>query len=71
MHREGGDRAPLKRAEGASLLEAEIRKAGAVMVILDPQISLTTGAAENSNDDADALFQNSPEWPLATGLASW
>ncbi|OLP60343.1 hypothetical protein BJF93_15410 [Xaviernesmea oryzae] len=56
MHRPD-NRSPLKRAPGADLLMATIRQFQAALVVLDPQISLTAGSVENSNDDADALLQ--------------
>lgn len=52
----GRDRAPLQRAKGLDLLEEVIRTHAAVLVILDPQVSLAAGAVENSNDDADAIM---------------
>ncbi len=51
------ERSPIKRAPGADVLERVIRQHGIVFVALDPQISLTSGAHENSNDDADMLLQ--------------
>ncbi len=51
------DRGPLRRAPGADMLEHAIREYSAVLVYLDPQISLTAGAAENDNDDQDAIMQ--------------
>ncbi|QWW67973.1 AAA family ATPase [Rhizobium sp. WYJ-E13] len=51
------DRSALKRAPGADVLQKVIRQHGIVFVALDPQISLTAGAHENSNDDADTLLQ--------------
>lgn len=56
MRREG-ERGALKRAPGADGLEAVIREHRAVLAVLDPQISLTSGGNENSNDDQDALLQ--------------
>ncbi|WP_177282639.1 AAA family ATPase [Devosia enhydra] len=53
--RKDGD--ALKLAPGAAELEAAIQDHGAVLAILDPQISLVTGGSENSNDDQDAVFQ--------------
>ncbi len=53
----GSDRQALKRAPGADLLESVIRDHGAVLVVLDTQISLTAGSNENSNDDQDMLLQ--------------
>lgn len=56
VHR-GNDRQALKRAPGADMLEGAIRDHGAVLVVLDTQISLTAGSNENSNDDQDTLLQ--------------
>jgi hypothetical protein len=53
----GNDRQALKRAPGADLLESVIRDHKAVLVVLDTQISLTSGSNENSNDDQDMLLQ--------------
>lgn len=54
---QSGERAALKRAPGADLLEQAIRKLRAVFVVLDTQISLKAGGVENSNDDQDVLLQ--------------
>lgn len=51
------NRSPLKRAPGADMLMAAIRHYRAALVVLDPQISLTAGSVENSNDDQDVLLQ--------------
>lgn len=51
------DREPLRRAPGADLLEQRVRQYGVVLVILDPQVSLTRGGRENDNDDQDAIMQ--------------
>ena len=61
MARRGGDRGPLQRAEGADRLEQAIAEHCAVLVVLDPQISLVSGGQENDNDDADALMQELAE----------
>lgn len=61
MARRGGDRGPLQRAEGADRLEQAIADHCAVLVVLDPQISLVSGGQENDNDDADALMQELTE----------
>ncbi len=61
MARRGGDRGPLQRAEGADRLEQAIADHCAVLVVLDPQISLVSGGQENDNDDADALMQELAE----------
>lgn len=55
--RRDSDRGPMKRAPGADILERAVREHGAMLVVLDPQISLTAGSHENSNDDQDALLQ--------------
>ena len=55
--RRDNDRSAMKRAPGAELLEQVIRKHGVVLAILDPQISLSSGGHENSNEDQDALLQ--------------
>jgi hypothetical protein len=57
VERRSGDRGALTRAAGADRLEQTILEHGAVLVVLDPQISLVAGGQENSNDDADALMQ--------------
>jgi len=51
------DRAPLQRAPGADALKRAISEFQATLVILDPQISLTSGGRENDNDDMDAIMQ--------------
>ncbi|BBF92129.1 AAA family ATPase [Blastochloris tepida] len=55
--RRDGERGAMKRAPGADALESVIAEHGAVLVVLDPQISLSAGGNENSNDDQDALLQ--------------
>ncbi len=57
MERRNGDRGALTRADGADHLEETIRAHGAILAVLDPQISLLVGGQENSNDDADSLMQ--------------
>lgn len=56
MHRPD-PRKPLCRAPGADLLEARIEEHKPLLVVLDPQVSLMAGGAENSNDDINALLQ--------------
>ena len=56
MSRES-DKEPLRRAPGADDLELHVRRHGAVLVILDTQVSLTRGGRENDNDDQDAIMQ--------------
>lgn len=60
---------PLKPAAGLKMLEAEIRKTRALLVILGPQVGLMINAVENSNDDADALFQELARLASRTGCA--
>ncbi|HEY8359115.1 MAG TPA: AAA family ATPase [Ramlibacter sp.] len=57
MERKPGTSNPLVRAAGAYLLEEMIVHTGAVLVILDPQVSLARGAIENSTEDGNDLFQ--------------
>ncbi|QDC01714.1 AAA family ATPase [Mesorhizobium sp. 8] len=47
----------LERASGADFLENMIMRYRPVLVCLDPQVSLTAGSQENSNDDINALYQ--------------
>lgn len=68
MRREN-DRSAMKRAPGADMLEGAIRQHGAVLVILDTQISLTAGGSENSNDDQDALLQELARMASRTGTS--
>ncbi|MER9950216.1 AAA family ATPase [Mesorhizobium sp. M0047] len=56
MHRPDA-RKPLCRAPGADLLEARIVEHKPLLVVLDPQVSLMSGGAENNNDDINALLQ--------------
>ncbi|MER9911494.1 helicase RepA family protein [Mesorhizobium sp. M0050] len=56
LHRPG-DHKPLCRAPGAKLLEERIVEHKPLLVVLDPQVSLMAGGAENSNDDINALLQ--------------
>lgn len=56
MHRTDRGK-PLVRASGAELLENRIREYGAVLVVLDPQVSLMKNGVENSNDDMNDLMQ--------------
>ncbi|WP_425069968.1 AAA family ATPase [Reyranella sp.] len=51
------DRDALQRAPGADTLEQVARQYGAVLIILDPQVSLCAGARENDNDDQDDVMQ--------------
>lgn len=55
--RREAERGALKRASGADALESVIEAFGAVLAVLDPQISLSAGSNENSNDDQDVLLQ--------------
>ena len=55
--RRDGDRGAMKRAPGADRLEQLIELHKPVLVILGPQINLTSGGNENSNDDQEALLQ--------------
>lgn len=50
-------RGPLGRAPGADTLESMICDYKAVLVVLDPQISLSRGAFENDNDDQNDVLQ--------------
>lgn len=61
------ERSGMKRAPGADSLEQTIRQFGAVLAILDPQISLTAGGNENSNDDQDFLLQELATMASRTG----
>jgi len=63
------DRSALKRAPGADILEKVIRDYGAALAVLDPQISLTSGSNENSNDDQDMLLQELACMASDTGCA--
>jgi AAA domain len=51
------DKHGILRAPGSTELRGLIRKHSAVLVALDPQISLATGINESSNDDMNALLQ--------------
>lgn len=64
-----GDRAPLKRAPGADELAALIRQSGAVLVVLDPLVSLSSGTRENDTDDMDALMQELATMASQLGVA--
>lgn len=55
--RRDDDRKAVKRAPGADVLERLIEQHKVVLAILDPQIALTAGGHENSNEDQDVLFQ--------------
>lgn len=68
MHRVG-DRAPLTHAPGLVALEQVIREHNAVLVILDPQISLCAGGRENDNNDQDALLQELARLASRCGVA--
>ncbi|MGD9659048.1 MAG: AAA family ATPase [Methylocystis sp.] len=56
MRRESAN-APIKRDKMTDALEAEIKRLGVVLVVLDPLVSLSTGASENDTDDMNALLQ--------------
>ena len=63
------ERGSMKRAPGANMLEQVIREHRAVLVILDPQISLSAGGNENSNDDQDVLLQELARMASRLGTA--
>ncbi len=50
-------RGAISQAPGSRKLRALIKEHNAVLVALDPQISLAAGVDENSNDDMNALLQ--------------
>ena len=66
MHRTDRGK-PLVRASGAELLENRIREHGAVLVVLDPQVSLMKNGIENSNDDMNDLMQEIANIAARTG----
>jgi len=66
MHRPDARKA-LARAGGAKLLEDRIVEYGALLAVLDPQVSLMSGGVENSNDDMNDLMQELANIASRTG----
>lgn len=64
-----GERSGLKPSAGFQRLRETIKRTGAVLVYLDPQVSLAAGINENSSEDMDALFQALAELASETGAA--